>query len=89
MSMDEKSENNHVYLLFTLMMSTSDDSYYLNVYYQNLRGIVSKCNVPKLHLTMPVYDYDIITLTETWLHSSVYDINYFLKNIQFIVKLRF
>lgn len=49
--------------------STDSPQYYLTVYYQNVRGIRTKTN--ELFLNLSSCDYDIVVLTETWLHSTI------------------
>ena len=44
---------------------------FLNFYYQNVRGLRTKCS--ELYTSTLACAYDIIALSETWLHSSIYD----------------
>lgn len=43
----------------------------LNIYYQNVRGLRTKCN--ELRLSVLNNNYDVIILTESWLHSGIFD----------------
>ncbi|XP_045541846.1 uncharacterized protein LOC123723306 [Papilio machaon] len=44
---------------------------YLKIYYQNVRGLRSKCREVKLNILNN--NYDIYILTESWLNNSVFD----------------
>lgn len=43
----------------------------LHIYYQNVRGLKTK--TIDLYHNISTHNYDVIVLTETWLHSGVYD----------------
>lgn len=43
----------------------------LKIYYQNTRGLRTKCI--EFYNNILLYDYDIIAITETWLHDSIFD----------------
>ena len=47
------------------------DKIVLNFYYQNVRGLRTKCS--ELYISSLACNYDIIAFSETWLHSSIYD----------------
>ena len=51
-------------------------SKYLNIYYQNVRGVNTKTSEILLNSTL-MSQYDLIILTETWLNSSSFDGEYF------------
>ncbi|XP_038116906.1 uncharacterized protein LOC119769079 [Culex quinquefasciatus] len=43
----------------------------LTIYYQNIRGMRTKTE--KLRLALMSSDYDVVVLTETWLHGNILD----------------
>lgn len=47
----------------------------LNVYYQNVRGLRTKTTT--FHRNIRLNSYDVVALTETWLHDSFLDSEYF------------
>lgn len=47
------------------------DSNKLSIFYQNARGLRSKCIEFRQGLLS--YNYDIVIITETWLHSGILD----------------
>lgn len=47
------------------------DRHVLSVYYQNCRGLRTKLNT--LYINILSHNYDIIILTETWLHEGISD----------------
>lgn len=53
-------------------MCTDGKVRHLSIYYQNVRGLVTKCSLFKLNLIASLPEYDIIVLTETWLYPSIY-----------------
>lgn len=50
------------------------DKHVLSLYYQNCRGTRTKLHV--LYMNILLHNYDIIVLTETWLHSGILDNEY-------------
>lgn len=49
----------------------ANHKFMLSVYYQNVRGLRTKAN--KLLLSTATCDFDIVALTETWLHATIFD----------------
>ena len=43
------------------------------LYYQNVRGLRTKCNDFYVACQRHACNYDVVALTETWLNSSIYD----------------
>ena len=43
----------------------------LSLYYQNVRGLRTKCS--EFYLSSSTCNFDVIALSETWLNSSFYD----------------
>lgn len=43
----------------------------LTIFYQNARSLQTKCL--QLRQQIMCNDYDIIVITETWLHSGIFD----------------
>ena len=58
----------------------------LFLYYQNTRGLNSKLS--SFYNSMAVGEYDIVALTETWLHPGVYDSEFSTQNYTIIRKDR-
>lgn len=46
----------------------------LSIYYQNVRGLRTKCD--DFYISALNHDYDVIVLVETWLNATVYDHEY-------------
>lgn len=57
--------------LLLLEMLTKMANNNLNFYYQNVRGLRTKCL--DLRLNILTNDFDVIVLTESWLHSGIFD----------------
>jgi hypothetical protein len=47
----------------------------VSIYYQNSRGLRSKSK--RFFCTASTYDYDLIILTETWLHKNISSAEFF------------
>jgi len=57
-------------LTFIFCFSISD-FFLINMFYQNVRGLLTK--IPYLRNALLNVNYDIICLNETWLNSNVFD----------------
>ncbi|XP_025419025.1 uncharacterized protein LOC112689501 [Sipha flava] len=64
--------NNNIPFISKKLPKLRPSSYNLKFYYQNIRGINTKLDV--FNRNIALVDYDIIILTETWLHNEVNDI---------------
>ena len=55
--------------------NVTNSSRVCSFYYQNVRGLRTKCS--DLFIASLACSYDIISLSETWLHSSIFDAELF------------
>lgn len=53
---------------------------YMSCYYQNVRGLNTKCNELFINSLLAHQQFDLIALTETWLNDSVHDSELFDSN---------